>query len=79
MNRILQIGGVGKIRERNGTQFITDTNNLIIDADFGEITNPAEISDKIDRIEGVVCHGLFVNLVSQVIMGNGDKTFLFMK
>ena len=79
MKRILQIGGVGKIRERNGTQFITDTNNLIIDADFGEITNPAEISDKIDRIEGVICHGLFVNLVSQVIMGNGDKTFLFIK
>jgi ribose 5-phosphate isomerase A len=79
MKRILEVGGVGKIRERNAKTFITDTNNLIIDADFGKITNPAELSDKIDRIEGVVCHGLFVNLVSQVIMGDGDKTFLFMK
>ena len=79
MKRLEKIGGVGKIRERNAKTFISDTNNLIIDADFGEITNPAEISDKIDRIEGVVCHGLFINLVSQVIMGNGNQTFLFMK
>ena len=77
MKRILQIGGVGKIRERNRTQFITDTNNLIIDADFGEITNPAELSDKIDCIEGVVCHGLFISLASMVIMAINDEIKIF--
>lgn len=77
MKRLLQISGIGEIRERNGQNFITDTGNLIIDTDFGKITNPIEISDKIDRIEGVVCHGLFINLTRQIIMGKDDGTAIF--
>jgi ribose 5-phosphate isomerase A len=36
-------GGCGKIRMNNSRPFITDEGNYIIDADFGEITNPINL------------------------------------
>lgn len=73
------LGGKSAIRQLNGQTFITDTGNLIIDADFGEITNPSKLSDEIARIEGVICHGLFINLAHRVIMAQGDKIINFEK
>lgn len=79
LKKLAQIGGAGIIRERDARRFTTDTGNLIIDANFGAIRDPAQLSDEIDHIEGVVCHGLFINLAELVIMAQGDKITTFKK
>lgn len=78
-NQIREIGGTAKIREKDGEVFTTDAGNKILDADFGLIKNVLDISFKINNIEGVVCHGLFINLATMVIMADGDEIKTFEK
>ena len=75
--QIEKIGGKTKIREKNGEVFVTDFGNKILDWDFGLIANAAELSAKLNDIEGVVCHGLFINLAKKVILGTGVGTIIF--
>ncbi|MEP6712968.1 MAG: ribose-5-phosphate isomerase RpiA [Ferruginibacter sp.] len=79
LNQIKISGGSGKIRRAAGDLFITDEGNYIIDADFGAITNPVQLSVKLNEIEGLVAHGLFINLASKVIMGINGTTREFNK
>ena len=69
--------GTGKIRIINDKPFITEQGNYIIDADFGLIENPNQLSEKLNEIEGIVAHGLFINLASKVIMGYNDSVIIF--
>jgi len=57
--RIRELGGVPIPRIKEGTQFVTDNGNIIIDADFGVIKNPEELAAIISRISGVIEHGIF--------------------
>ncbi len=75
--RIEDFGGKGRIRRKDGNYFLTDEKNYIIDADFGLIENPYEVSDKLNNIEGVVCNGLFLDLADIVIIGNGEEIEIF--
>lgn len=77
LNQIKLINGKGKIRLVSDQPFSTDQRNYIVDADFGEIINPALLSDQLNGIEGIVGHGLFINLASKVIMGKNDSTITF--
>jgi len=56
---------------------ISDSGNIIADAKFDEIKNPQELSDKLDSITGLVGHGLFINMATQVILAteNGLEEF----
>jgi ribose 5-phosphate isomerase A len=71
------IGGTGFLRQREHTPFITDNGNYILDADFGLIADPAALSEQINAIDGVLAHGLFVNLASMVIMGKADGVIVY--
>ncbi|MEO8072241.1 MAG: ribose-5-phosphate isomerase RpiA [Acidobacteriota bacterium] len=75
--QIEKIGGTTKIREKDGKIFVTDAGNKILDADFGEIKEANDISEKLNAIEGVVCHGLFINLANMVIMSKGNEIKIF--
>jgi ribose 5-phosphate isomerase A len=77
--QIEKIGGKTILRKSNGEVFITGAGNKILDADFGLIENVFEISDKLNSIEGVVCHGLFINLAQIVIMGKDSETIVYEK
>lgn len=77
--RIEEFGGKCKIRRKDSEIFLTDEKNYIIDADFGLIENPYEISNKLNNVEGVVCNGLFLDLADIVIMGVGDEIEIFEK
>ncbi|MCD6529830.1 ribose-5-phosphate isomerase RpiA [Candidatus Bathyarchaeota archaeon] len=48
---------------------VTDNGNLILDAKFGRIENPAELSVKLKAIPGIVETGLFVDLIDVAIIG----------
>jgi ribose 5-phosphate isomerase A len=77
--QITKIGGTTELRIKNGAIFTTDAGNQILDADFGLINDAKSLSSQIDAIEGVVCHGLFIDLAQIVIMAEGDKTIVFEK
>lgn len=77
LSQIKSINGLGTIRFDRDKPFITDQGNYIIDADFGLINDPVFLSDKLNSIEGIVAHGLFIKLASRVIMGNNDSTIIF--
>lgn len=77
--RISEAGGSAAIRKKDGRVFETDAGNRILDADFGLIDNVRDISFRLNDIEGVVCHGLFIDLASMVIMGADDRVRVFEK
>lgn len=43
---------------------VDDYGCLILDADFGQIADPDALGAAIDRVPGVVCHGLFTGAVA---------------
>ncbi|MDN3656063.1 ribose-5-phosphate isomerase RpiA [Ferruginibacter paludis] len=77
LNKIQLLKGLGKIRFVSDNPFITDEGNYIIDIDFGVINDPVLLSDKLNSIEGIVAHGLFIKLASKVIMGSNGSTMIF--
>lgn len=50
------------------TPFHTDSDNLILDCDFGPIENPGRLDLILIGFEGVVDHGLFIGLATDVIV-----------
>ena len=60
----------------DGSKFITDEGNIILDANFGVIKDPAQLAKRIELRAGIVEHGLFINLVTKVIAAgsSGIKT-----
>jgi ribose 5-phosphate isomerase A len=51
---------------------VTDNGNLVVDCDFGMITDPAELAASLSQIPGVVEHGLFVDRTTAVYVGSED-------
>ncbi len=62
---ILRIGG------NKGGYFITESGNVIIDADFGIIKDPKSMSSVLSSIVGSVEHGIFTN-AAEVHVGNEE-------
>lgn len=64
-------------KTKEGQVFITDEGNYVLDADFGHITDPAELSRKLESRAGIVEHGLFVGIATKVILaGPEDLIYL---
>ncbi len=61
-------------RSDDGSPFTTDQGNLILDCDFGSISSPFRLADRLDRRAGIVEHGLFLGLASDVIVGTQEGT-----
>jgi ribose 5-phosphate isomerase A len=54
----------------DGTPFITDQGNLILDARFGPLTDPAGLATILKARTGIVEHGLFIGFATQVIVAD---------
>ena len=65
-----EIGVTGEltVRDRDGKPFRSDGGNLIVDASFGRIPDPKALAERLNRIPGVVEHGLFIGLASLAII-----------
>jgi len=55
-------------RGEAGGPFVTDQGNLILDCDFGPIGDPVGLGARLDARTGIVCHGLFLGLASEMIV-----------
>lgn len=73
---ITKMRGRAKLRESVGKvgPVITDNGNFLVDADFGQIKNPAKLDCRLKAIPGILETGLFIRLVDRVYVGhkNGD-------
>lgn len=55
-------------QEAAGAPFKTDQGNLILDCNFGPIAEPIWLSAQMDKKTGIVAHGLFLALATDVIV-----------
>jgi len=67
------LGASVSIRSQgDGSNFKTDQNNLILDADFGPISDLAKLAAQLNGRAGIVEHGLFLELASDLIVAESN-------
>ncbi|MGR3741332.1 ribose-5-phosphate isomerase RpiA [Companilactobacillus sp. DQM5] len=69
---LLQSEGLNpKFRRNENNELVrTDSNNLVVDLYLEKINHPHLLAKYLDGITGVVEHGLFLDMVNTVIIGN---------
>jgi ribose 5-phosphate isomerase A len=60
-----------RLRE-DGRPYRTDQGNLILDAAFGPIHHPRELARQLESRAGIVAHGLFLDLATDVVVAGRD-------
>lgn len=58
----------------DGTTYHTDQGNIILDSNFGAISDSARLGEQLKQRTGIVEHGLFIRLVSDVIVASSSGT-----
>ena len=72
--KIVSLGASPRLRTRpDGSPFITDNGNQILDCSFGKIADPAALARELNGTPGVVEHGLFIGLAKLAIVGRGNS------
>jgi ribose 5-phosphate isomerase A len=67
------LGARVTVRQKSdGAPFKTDQGNLILDCDFGPITHPAALAARLEARAGIVAHGLFLGLATEVIVAGAQ-------
>jgi ribose 5-phosphate isomerase A len=59
-------------RDSKGDLFRTDEGHFILDADFGPIADPAMLARELDRRTGIVEHGLFLEMTTDLLVAGED-------
>jgi len=69
------LGAKVSIRQKpDRTTFYTDQGNIILDCHFGAISDPVGLAEQLKQRTGIVEHGLFIRLVSDVIVAATSGT-----
>jgi ribose 5-phosphate isomerase A len=58
--------------DADGTPFKTDQGNLILDCNFGPIPDPSQLAGRLNERAGIVEHGLFIGLATDVIVAGAE-------
>ena len=67
-------GCTPRLREKDGAAWVSDNGNYVVDCTFPSIPEPAETQSRLLAIPGVVEVGLFVDMMSVLILGRPDGT-----
>jgi ribose 5-phosphate isomerase A len=71
-----RLGGIPRLRVFDkGYPLITDNGNIILDTEFGELTNPADTEQKVKCIPGVVEVGIFTRRPDAVYVIGKDGSY----
>lgn len=54
---------------KQASRFRTDEGNFILDCDFGALSDPEELARLLSTRAGIVEHGLFLNVATDIIVG----------
>ena len=72
--RIRALGAEVQLRRNpDGSPFITDENNHILDCRFGEMGDPDGLARELSWMPGVVEHGLFIGMASLALLARGGE------
>jgi len=72
-NKIVSLGAAPKLRTKtDGSPYLTDNGNQILDCSFGKIADPAALALILSDTPGIVEHGLFIGLAKLALVGRGD-------
>jgi len=70
---LTNLGAKPELRtEKNGDLVLTDQGNFLIDCHFASIENAKELASKLESRSGLLEHGLFLGLASDVIVGGNS-------
>ena len=74
VERVLrELGSTPKLRVgADGSPFVTDEGNHILDAHFGVIADPEHVARVLTDAPGVVDHGLFLGMATTLVIARGD-------
>jgi ribose 5-phosphate isomerase A len=65
------LGARSSIRKNpDGSQYVTDSGNMIFDCDFGPLADPADLAARLGARAGIVEHGLFMGIANDVIVAS---------
>ncbi len=73
------LGGETELRvTQDGSPFLTDQNNLIVDWSCGEIEDASCFANRLSERAGIIEHGLFVGTATDIVIGfaRGIKHFI---
>jgi ribose 5-phosphate isomerase A len=72
--RYLESLGARPVKRKNpdGSQYVTDSGNMILDCDFGPIADPVDLATKLGARAGIIEHGLFIGITSDLIIASAD-------
>jgi ribose 5-phosphate isomerase A len=71
--RLRALGGEPTLRaDKAGAPFVTDEGHFILDARFGAIADPERLARDLSDTPGVMEHGLFIGLATDLVVGRGD-------
>jgi ribose 5-phosphate isomerase A len=59
--------------QANGSPYVTDESNHILDCRFGEIADADSLARQLSDMPGIVEHGLFVGMAGTVLLAKGDE------
>jgi len=62
--------GAHVLRRGGDDPFLTDQRNCILDCDFGPIERPSELARHLDARPGVVAHGLFIDVATDLVVAS---------
>jgi ribose 5-phosphate isomerase A len=72
--KLENLGGEPKLRVNpDGSAFVTDGGHYILNCGFGLIQDPGSLAKELDQIVGVVEHGLFIHMASEVRLGSSES------
>lgn len=72
--RIAAMGADVQLRQNaDGTPYVTNENNHILDCRFGEIRDPDDLARELSGMPGVVEHGLFIGMASVALFARGSE------
>jgi ribose 5-phosphate isomerase A len=72
--RIKALGAQVSLRKNaDGTPFVTDEKNHILDCRFGQIADADTLARQLSEMPGVVEHGLFIGMASVVLLARGSE------
>lgn len=69
---VATLGGKATLRKNSGQPVLSDQDNFVLDCDFGPIEDLAELARALEGRGGIVEHGLFLGLATDVIVARPD-------
>jgi len=76
LDQLRRLGAVPTIRQGSGKigPVISEVGNIVVDARFKSIPNPARLDRQLNDLPGVMGHGLFVHMAHQVLVARSTPT-----